>query len=313
MNITTISAFACGLLLVPVLIALAKAMTLTVEDETALIVSRFGRMVKLIRKPGLHFWPEKILPWSQVRELSLKRDFRTYESIHVNDCRGTSVVIDLWLEFRIANPEKAIFQVEDWERALQSLLTNSTTSILGTFEFSQILSNRIELSQTLKEDICAETSRWGLEIDLVFISKLSLLPDVSQQLFDTVAARLEKATADIEELGRLEAATLEAETASKISSLVAEARGQYALGVGRAYHRLAKNGELFNAYQELYDLSVVKPQRTVAFHGFANQELSAAEAAMTIPLMEGATSGAKYPQPLSAGEAKGQKDAWHET
>lgn len=305
------AAFVSGLALIPLMIRLVRSVSFNVEDETAVVVSSFGKMVGMVREPGFHFWPAKILPWTKVRELSLKRDFRTYESIHVNDCRGTTVVIDLWIEFRIVNPEKALFQIEDWERALQSLLTNSTTSILGTFEFNQILSNRSELSQTLKKDISDETSRWGLEIDLVFISKLSLLPDVSQQLFDTVAARLEKATADIEELGRLEAATLEAETAAKISGLVAEAKGQYALGVGRAYQRLSKNHELFAAYRELYDLSLMKPHRTIAFQGFGEQELSAIEAAMTIPSVEGASSG-KFPQPLSAGDAKLSKENWRD-
>ena len=49
---------------------------------------------------------------------------------------------------------------------------------------------------------------------------------------------------------------------------------------------------VFDAYNELYGLSLVRPHRTVAFRGFADGELRAGDAAM-IPLAEapGATIG----------------------
>lgn len=272
-----------GLSVIPLMGLLFRAVTIEVEDEMAVILTRFGKLTHTLQEPGLHLWWEKSLPWTQVYSVSMKRDYRHYEQIHVNDCRGTTIIIDLWVEFGIKSPERVLFQVENWEKSLQSILTCSATSILGTYEFSQILNNRSELGRTLKEDIEAEISRWGLEIDLVFISKLTLLPDVSQQLFDAVAARLEKTKADIEEAGRLESLLLEAETSAKVANLEAEAKGQYSLGIGRAYGKLSTQPKIFSAYTELYELSMVKPQRTVAFQGFKNQEVSAIEALMSMP------------------------------
>jgi regulator of protease activity HflC (stomatin/prohibitin superfamily) len=282
-NFAIVLSFLGAFFLIPLGVFLFKQLSIQVEDGTATIITAFGRWQRTITRPGLHFFPQKAWPWVKARSLSLKRDFRHYEEIHVNDRSGTTVVIDLWIELSITKPENALFRVENFEAALQSLLTNSTASILGNFEFQQILSNRSELGRILKDDIREETSRWGLEIELVFISKLSLLPDVAQQLFDTVAARLDKARADIEESGRLEAAQLEAETSAKIAALVAQAQGQYALAVGSAYHKLSKNQELLGAYRELYELSLMKPQRTVAFRGFADQEMQALDAAMAVP------------------------------
>ncbi|WP_141735695.1 SPFH domain-containing protein [Oligoflexus tunisiensis] len=282
-QLAIVLSFLGGLLLLPFGAFLFKQFTIQVEDGTAAIVTTFGRWQKTLDQPGLHLYPRRAWPWVKVKPISLKRDFRHYEEIHVNDRSGTTVVIDVWIELSIAAPEKALFRVDNFEAALQSLLTNSTASILGNFEFQQILSNRSELGRLLKEDIREETSRWGLEIELVFISKLSLLPDVAQQLFDTVAARLDKARVDIEEAGRLEAAQLDAETSATIAGLVAEAQGQYALAVGSAYARLGKNQELLSAYRELYELSLMKPQRTVAFRGFADQEIKALDAAMAVP------------------------------
>src|SRR5688572_12880969 len=117
-------AFIVGLAFLPCFSLLFKMFTIEVEDETAVILSRFGKLLRTVREPGLHFWPEKILPWTKATSISIKRNFRHYEEINVNDRRGTTVIIDLWIEFSVVSPEKVLFQVENSERALQSLLTN---------------------------------------------------------------------------------------------------------------------------------------------------------------------------------------------
>jgi regulator of protease activity HflC (stomatin/prohibitin superfamily) len=291
-----------GLMTLPILFWIFRRMSVAIEDETTALITSFGKVEKILGTPGLHFLPTKLLPWVRIISVTRKLDFRQYDSIHVNDCRGTTVVIDLWVEVRICAPELALFNVESWERSLQSLLTSSATSILGTQEFNLILSNRGELGAAIREDLKDETSRWGIAVDQVFISKLSLIPEVAQHLFDTVAARLERAQADIEEAGRLKAAMLEADTSAQVAAFIAEAKGQYSLAVSRAYQQLATNPELFKAYRELYELSLIKPHRTVAFQGFGEADLAAAEAAMIVSdsnfLSSGATPGREHDRNL---------------
>lgn len=293
-DIQSLFALACGVLILPTIFGILWTLTIQVDDEEAVLLTRFGKLHRTLREPGLHLWLERFLPWTRSYVVSLKRDFMTCDSIHVNDCRGTTVLVDLWLEYRIVNPERAMFQVSDWERGLQSIVTSAATSILGTFEFNKILTDRTELGAIIRDQIKEETLRWGIEINHLFISRLSLLPNVSQQLFDTIAARIEIAKADIEEEGRLDAQLLEAETSAKVSSLVTEAKAQYALGVSRAYDKLKKNPPVFAAYKELYDLSQLRPQRTISFHGFETDKLKSLDALMAAPVtgLEGATAQA---------------------
>jgi len=272
-----------GIVFIPTIYLIIKYFTIQVENETNVLICKFGKLSKVITEPGLHLWIQKVLPWNKIYHVSLKKDFRCFEGIHVNDSRGTTIIIDLWVEFKIYSPEKALFQVENLEKFLQSVLANSATATLGTYEFKKILSSRNQVCAVLKENIKNEAERWGLSIDFIFISKLSLHPDVSQQLMDTIAAQLEKTKADVEEAGRLDAQILEAETASKVANLVAEARGQYSLSVSKAYKKLSNNYELLEAYKRLYELSLLKPHRTVAFHGFSEHEVKSMEAAMTLP------------------------------
>ncbi len=260
-----------------------RTFTIQVEDEEAVLVTSFGKLVKTIREPGLHVYPSKILPWTGVSRVSLRRDFRHFKNVHVNDARGTTVIVDLWLEFRVADPARAIFSVADWNRSLTNLVAHAATSILGSRDFRQILNDRTELGTMLQNDICVETQRWGLEIELVFIRNVSLLPEVSRQMFETIAARLERAKAHVDEVGRLQVAQLEADTSMRIADLVAEAKGQYPAAVGRALADVKKRPAVFAAYNELYGLSLVRPHRTVTFRGFADGELRAADAAMVVP------------------------------
>lgn len=268
-----------GLVGLTVLSWLAKGFYIPVEDEHVALVTAFGKLVARLEQPGLVFRPDRWLPWVKVQQVSLQRDFRVIHDLKLNDRRGTTVVVDLWVEQRIVDPEKALFAVEDWEKATQNLVLHAAMTILGSRDFQEILDDRSELGARLQRDISAETERWGVRVDQVFVRHVALLPEVAREVFGTVAARLERARAVLVEQGRLDAAQLEAETARRVASLVAEAKSQYPVAVGRALERLKRAPRVFAAYTELYELAQVRGARTVAFRGF-DGALGAADAAM---------------------------------
>lgn len=282
-----------GLAAIPVLVLLVRATTIAVEDEEAVLVTSFGKLVDTLKTPGLQVLPSKLMPWIKYTRVSLRRDFRHFKNVHVNDARGTTVIVDLWVEFRVADPAKALFSVTDWDKALQNLVSHAATSILGSRDFREILCDRTELGELLEKDIAAETAAWGIAIEFVFIRNVSLLPEVSRQIFETISARLERAKAAVVENGRLDVAQLEADTAMRVAALVAEAKGQYPAAVGRALADVKGRPKLFAAYNELYELSLIRPHRTVAFRGFANGEMRATDAAMV--QIEGGSTTAALP------------------
>lgn len=251
-----------------------------VEDEHVALVTSFGRLAAKFDKPGLNFFPTKFLPWVKVQQVSLARDFRVIHDLRLNDAQGTTVVADLWLELRVVDPEKAMFAVEDWDKATQNLVLHAAMTILGSRDFQSILDDRTELGAKLQRDVSSETERWGVKVDQVFVRHIALLPEVSRQVFGSVAARLERARAVLVEQGRLDVAQLEAETAKKVAGLVAEAKSQYPLAVGRALQKLKARPAVFDAYNALYELAQIRGARTVAFRGFDGKDLRALDAAM---------------------------------
>lgn len=268
-----------GLAAIPLAAAIVRSLAVQVEDEHAALVTRFGRLLQVVKEPGWHWLPARWLPWVSVTTVSMQRDFREIENVHMNDARGTSVIVDLWVEFRIVDPAKALYEVDDWDEALHNLVTHASISILGNREFQQILCDRTELGALLRADLQAETTRWGLEIEQVFIRNVSLLAGVSRQVLETIAARLERAKAAIEEEGRQKVALLEAQTQAQVAALVGEAKGQYPVAVSRALSRMQSAPAVLAAYNELYALSQLRPHRTVAFQGFEDG-LRAIDAAM---------------------------------
>lgn len=257
-----------------------KAIHVEVEDGWAALVTRFGKLERTLKEPGWHWVPGRLLPWVDVRQVSLNTAFRTIREIRIHDVRGTTVIVDVWLEVRIQDPEKALFSVTDWDVALKNVVSHAVLSILGSRRFEQILSDRTEMGELLRQEIAQETTRWGLSIESVYLRKVSLLPEVAQGLFMSVAARLERAKADVEEDGRQRVALLEAETSARVARLVAEAKSQYPMAVGVAYAKLGERPAVLAAFEELYALSVLRPHRTVAFQGFADHEVRAVESAM---------------------------------
>jgi len=284
---------AISLASIAVAVLLFRAVTVSVEDEHVVLVTRFGKLVSRLSEPGLHVLVDRLLPYVTVNNVSVARDFREFKNVHVNDARGTTVVVDMWVELRVVDPVKALFAVERWDRATQNLLVHAATASLSTRDFSQILRDSSELTATLQRELSIETERWGVKVEQVFLRDVSLLPEVSRQLFGAVAARLERAQAVIEELGRLDVARLEANTAQKVAALVGEAKAQYPLAVGRAFSAMKSKPRVLEAYNVLFGLSQLRPHRTVVFRGFAHGEMRSADAAMLAPEQMAAAPSAK--------------------
>jgi regulator of protease activity HflC (stomatin/prohibitin superfamily) len=274
------SGFALGLA-APFALWLALRLThIDVAERTAVLVLRFGRLAAVLDQPGWHRVVDRVAPWVELRRVSLRNDFRIVKGVAANDKNGTTLIVNVWLEVRVVDPKKAAFGVEDWSRALQDVVSHGITSIVGSRELEAILCDKGSVAEALKADLADECERWGIVVERAYVKRLSVLPDVAQRLFETVAARLEREKADIEEEGHQKIAHLEADTAAKTAALVARAKGQYPAAVGRAFAMLQSAPAVRKAYEELYALSQLRPHRTMSFQGFSPGEIRPVDAAM---------------------------------
>jgi len=278
-----LAGLALGALAIPALLLLLRALCVQVDERHAVLVTRFGKHIRTLERPGLHFLPRRVLPWIALRHVNRRRDGRHYTRVAINDARGTTLTLDLWLELRITDPVRACFAVDDWEKALPHLVARAATAVLGDREFHEILRAHDELADLLRDDIAAQAAPWGLGIAALMIRDVHVLPGVARELLATINARLDRARAEIEERGRLAVAAHDADTSASVAALVAEAKAQYPLAIGQALADLRRRPDVHAAYTELYALSQLRPHRTIAFRGFGDKdELRSIDAAMLV-------------------------------
>lgn len=259
--------------------------TLRLPEQTEAFLMRFGKFEKSVTQPGLHWLPQMILPWVQIIKVSKRVDYRTYKAIQVNDRYGTTVVVDLWLEFQITDAYRALFSVEHWEEVFQSVVIHSTASILSAKTVDEILKHRMELAEKLSESVTKETQRWGISLKGAMIQNIGLLPEISKQFLHSVAARIERTKAQLEEEGRLRVAHLEATTSRQIANLNGQARAQLPLEIGEFYKSFAADSLLHNKFQKYWELMNLDPRKTVTFSGFEHSKLDAAEVVQALDAM----------------------------
>lgn len=222
-------------------------MIVEVARGEAVLVTRFGRLLAPLVRPGWHWLPDRMMPWTKVVAVSLRRTVRELRGIRIVDARGLAVEVDLWIELRVVDPV-ATLQVDDWHRALELLVTSAATAQLGRRELAEILADRDAIS----DDIVAGAARWGVAIERVLVKHVAA--SSGQQHFDAIVAQLERERAEVEERGRHRVATVHIAASSQIATLVGEARGQHPAAIGRAYAELKKNPAVFAAYTELFAL-----------------------------------------------------------
>lgn len=255
--------------------------TIEVEEHHSTVVTSFGQWKQQFDQAGDYFLPSKVLPWVKTIQVSRQvRDLKL-QSICIHDRNGTSLMIEAFMEYRIIDPKKTIFSVEDWKNAMKSVCLHATTSVLSGLQFEEILKNRSILEKKIHEYVVHDLARWGIELKHFLIQNLSLLPEVNRQVLQGVAAHLEKKKALIEEFARMEALKIEAQTSQEIAVLKGEAGSQMAVAIGKAMEKMKKNSDVFDAYQKLYELSLSKPEQTVVFEGFEGG-MSTADASMML-------------------------------
>lgn len=147
----------------------------------------------------------------------------------------------------IVSPEKAVYGVEDYRIAIQTLVQTSLRSIIGEMDLDDALSSRDMIKSKLKEAISDDISDWGIMLKTVEIQDINPSRTMQQAMEEQAAAERarratvtraegEKSAAILQADGRLEASRRDAE--AKV--VLAEADREAIAKVAQA----AKEGEL---------------------------------------------------------------------
>ena len=124
----------------------------------------------------------------------------------------------------IVAPEKAVYGVEDYIVAIQTLVQTSLRSIVGEMSLDAALSSRDHIKAKLKAAISDDISDWGIVLKTVEIQDINPSPTMQSAMEEQAAAERSRRATVTRATGEKEAAILEAEGKLEASKRAAEAQ-----------------------------------------------------------------------------------------
>lgn len=123
----------------------------------------------------------------------------------------------------IISPEKAVYGVENYQRAIQTLVQTTLRSIIGEMDLDDALSSRDIIKTKLKGMISDDISDWGITLKTVEIQDINPSGTMQQAMEEQAAAERARRATVTRAAGDKEAQILEAEGRLEASRRDAEA------------------------------------------------------------------------------------------
>ena len=210
--------YVVGALFILVLVTLAKGVRL-VPQGYKWVVQRLGKYHTTLA-PGLNI----IIPFidSVAYKVTTKDIVLDIPSQEVITRDNAVIIANAVAYINIISPEKAVYGVEDYRIAIQTLVQTTLRSIIGEMDLDDALSSRDQIKAHLKNSISDDISDWGITLKTVEIQDINPSGTMQTAMEEQAAAeRARRATvtrADgdkqatiLEADGRLEASKRDAE------------------------------------------------------------------------------------------------------
>jgi len=94
------------------------------------------------------------------------------ENVYTSD--GVKCTIDVFVVYKIVSPVKAIFEIENYEGAIKSLVQATLRNECGHLAARQLLAGRQQLVRQLKNTLDEETGSWGVNVQNVEITEIEM-------------------------------------------------------------------------------------------------------------------------------------------
>ncbi|MBQ0797853.1 MAG: paraslipin [Porticoccaceae bacterium] len=214
------SVWMVGIFVAAVIITAFKGVR-QVPQGSKWVVQRLGKFHQTL-SPGLQF----IIPYIdnvayKVTTKDIVLDIPSQEVI----TRDNAVIIANAVAYiNIVSPEKAVYGVEDYERAIRTLVQTSLRSIVGEMSLDDALSSRDQIKASLKAAISNDISDWGITLKTVEIQDINPSPTMTAAMEEQAAAERRRRATVTRANGDKEAAILEADGRLEASRRDAEAK-----------------------------------------------------------------------------------------
>jgi regulator of protease activity HflC (stomatin/prohibitin superfamily) len=208
-------------LLLIALISLARSARVVAQYEKGLVL-RLGKYRTTVGS-GLTF----LVP---VVEDMLKVDMRerviNVEPQKVITKDNVSVVVDAVIYYRISDPVKATFEVQNFGYAATTLAQTNLRNLIGDKSLDETLTARDTINANLRNVLDEATNTWGVKVTRVEVQKIDPPADITEAMSRQMKAERDKRANILEAEGVKQAAILQSEGVKQSEILKAEGDAQ---------------------------------------------------------------------------------------
>jgi regulator of protease activity HflC (stomatin/prohibitin superfamily) len=164
--------------------------------------------------------------------IDLREQVLNFPSQPVITKDNVTIDIDAVLYYRIADPQKATYAVQNLPYALETLTRTTLRNIVGEIELDQTLASRDVINNRMREVIEDAAIGWGVDVTRVELQSIEPPRDIQQSMELQMRAERERRAAVTNAEATKRAAILEAEGARE--SQVRRAEGEKEAAILRA-------------------------------------------------------------------------------
>ena len=164
--------------------------------------------------------------------IDLREQVLNFPSQPVITKDNVTIDIDAVLYYRIAEPQKATYAVQNLPYALETLTRTTLRNIVGEMELDQTLASRDQINKRMREVIEEAAVSWGVDVTRVELQSIEPPNDIQQAMELQMRAERERRAAVTNAEAGKRAAILEAEGMKE--SAIRKAEGEKDASVLRA-------------------------------------------------------------------------------
>jgi regulator of protease activity HflC (stomatin/prohibitin superfamily) len=194
------------------IVILISAVKIVQEYERG-VIFRLGRL-QGPKGPGLFFIIPLVDRMVKVDLRVITLDIPAQEAITRDN---VTVRVNAVAYFRVVDPNDAIVQVEDYQRATWQIAQTSLRSVLGQSDLDELLIHRDKVNQKLQQIIDEATEPWGIKVSIVEVKDVELPDTMKRAMARQAEAEREKRAKIIHAEGEFSAAQRLQDAAGVIS------------------------------------------------------------------------------------------------
>ncbi len=222
----------------------------------------FGKVIRVINEPGLHFLVSSIgphallIPWfGKVHTVDSRLDQEYLRSQPVNSEEGTPMGIGVWYEMRVKEPVDYLFKNNDPRGSLRANVSSSTVRCLSNMPLSDLLENRHGMSRVVRQEVSPKAEDWGFSLGSVYIRKVHFRDDAMiRQIEAKVGNRLLQVTSAIRQAGANQVDVIKSAADKEAATEFARAAAMRPHIVGATLGEIATRPDVLAALLEIREI-----------------------------------------------------------